>query len=391
MGAVVTGKIYTGQFYAVPDSFFTVDAGQTGLLVAAARIMGSPHYPDIIRKGRGLKNTILTVSASGNGVVRRIWNELYRSGFLKQEILPTGHNRFEHTYFLLNQPEPDSEKITHLTYEDLRKKKNRRQDCYIRPTSHYSTIGAAAVNDRRLTVTALGVLAHFERLSYILGQMGRHLFRSAVESACKLSGYAFNQAWKLLVSLGYITAKYCGGRIRERYIYTSHEIPAGREAQEARRQEDEDKISRAAADTSPPPLQKKRGIPDPDRTARHSTPEQPAPHYDRTAVRKTIQQNISYDWLAAHERTSPLFYRKADIDGYLELITDTICARHKKELWINGDWIPIEAVRERFFRLTADHILQVIRQYGEKAESETIKNPPAYKRSCLYNILITSE
>ena len=76
------------------------------------------------------------------------------------------------------------------------------------------------------------------------------------------------------------------------------------------------------------------------------------------------------------------------LDEIVNLITDTYCTT-EDYVWIHKRKVPIETVRKRFEKLTAEHIEYVISSL-EKNKSE-IKNMRAYLLTTIYNSVDTLE
>lgn len=99
---------------------------------------------------------------------------------------------------------------------------------------------------------------------------------------------------------------------------------------------------------------------------------------------------MEYDFLIQNVLKPPLYYHKEDIDGYIQIIVDTVCAT--RPYWvIGGERIPADEVRSCFLNLTVDILVNTIQQVAEAAEQRKIKNPTAYKRSCLYNAAASTD
>jgi len=377
---------HTGQFYKVDDRLYRRPADQLGLAVLLIGTMTNPNYGEAVARGHGLKNLISRSTATGNGALRGVFARLYDAGVLKMEKYSTGHDRFVHSYFLFPEPNRDVPNIHNLTVADVKSGNRLRRPYYIEPKTGYGTVAAAAVRDRRLTVSALGVLAQFERLSIICAAKGAHLFKDMVRAASKLSGYAFNLAWKLLFQLGYLTKTQRGGR--EKYLYFSHES-----VNKFGIRNSEfgigGKASGGAADNKIGKIHKNH-TPQPINNTVIPNSEFRIPNFnDRAKTLALVRENVGYDFLAAHAGEPGLPYLLPELNGYVALITEVICDKRKAYV-INGAEVPAEAVRERFLALDARRLLTVMDRYREAAAERDIKNRRQYKIACLYNEL-TSE
>ena len=78
---------------------------------------------------------------------------------------------------------------------------------------------------------------------------------------------------------------------------------------------------------------------------------------DRCECREEVKENIEYQRLAEQ-------YGHKDADEILDLITDTLCSI-RPTIRIGGEEIPIEAVKDRFWRLEQSHIEYVFDRMKE--------------------------
>ena len=78
---------------------------------------------------------------------------------------------------------------------------------------------------------------------------------------------------------------------------------------------------------------------------------------DRRECREEVKENIEYQELAKR-------YGHEDVDEILDLITDTLCST-RPTIRIGGEEIPIEAVKDRFWRLEQSHIEYVFDRMKE--------------------------
>lgn len=96
---------------------------------------------------------------------------------------------------------------------------------------------------------------------------------------------------------------------------------------------------------------------------------------DRQECRETVKEQIAYQQLAEK-------YERDEIDEILELITDTLC-NTRPTLRIGGGEIPIEAIKDRFWRLEQPHIEYVFDRMKET--TTRIHNIRGYLLTALYN------
>ena len=116
------------------------------------------------------------------------------------------------------------------------------------------------------------------------------------------------------------------------------------------------------------------------------TISKPAIHADeRRAVRELVKENIGYEQLLQTTRTAPLYYHAEDIDGYVRLISDTICST-LPTVRINRQELPVQEVREALLQLRQEHILYVMERL---ADARIDHSPLAYKLTALYNAAVT--
>ncbi len=101
------------------------------------------------------------------------------------------------------------------------------------------------------------------------------------------------------------------------------------------------------------------------------------------SYRRLIKTNLDYDILLAdHPDDREL------IDSYVELMAET-CASKRPTVRISREDLPIEAVRSRFLKLTAEHIGYVLECM--KRTTTSISNIKAYLLAALYNAPVTME
>ena len=105
----------------------------------------------------------------------------------------------------------------------------------------------------------------------------------------------------------------------------------------------------------------------------------PSINYDE--VEEDMKHQIEYDVLSERNYGGVL-------DEIVNLITDTYCTT-EEYVWIHKRKVPIETVRKRVEKLTAEHIEYVISSL-EKNKSE-IKNTRAYLLTTIYNCVDTLE
>ena len=90
---------------------------------------------------------------------------------------------------------------------------------------------------------------------------------------------------------------------------------------------------------------------------------------DRRECREEVKENIEYQELAKR-------YGHEDVDEILDLITDTLCST-RPTIRIGGEEIPIEAVKDRFWRLEQSHIEYVFDRMKENTTK--IRNIRGYR------------
>lgn len=105
----------------------------------------------------------------------------------------------------------------------------------------------------------------------------------------------------------------------------------------------------------------------------------PSINYDE--IEEDMKHQIEYDILCERNYGGVL-------DEIVNLITDTYCTT-EDYVWIHKRKVPIETVKKRFEKLTAEHIEYVISSL-EKNNSE-IKNMRAYLLTTIYNCVDTLE
>ena len=100
---------------------------------------------------------------------------------------------------------------------------------------------------------------------------------------------------------------------------------------------------------------------------------------DRYDCEKEIETNIEYDRLCRQ-------FACEDVDEIVALIVDTLCAT-RLTIRIGGDYIPAAVVRERFFRLTYEHLEYVFECL--RRNTTEIRNIRGYLLTALYNAPVT--
>ncbi len=96
---------------------------------------------------------------------------------------------------------------------------------------------------------------------------------------------------------------------------------------------------------------------------------------DRYDCEKEIEANIEYDRLCRQ-------FACEDVDEIVALIVDTLCAT-RLTIRIGGDYIPAAVVRERFFRLTYEHLEYVFDCL--RRNTTEVRNIRGYLLTALYN------
>ena len=100
---------------------------------------------------------------------------------------------------------------------------------------------------------------------------------------------------------------------------------------------------------------------------------------DRYDCEKEIEANIEYDRLCRQ-------FACEDVDEIVALIVDTLCAT-RPTIRIGGDYISAAVVRERFFRLTYEHLEYVFECL--RRNTTEIRNIRGYLLTALYNAPVT--
>ena len=100
---------------------------------------------------------------------------------------------------------------------------------------------------------------------------------------------------------------------------------------------------------------------------------------DRRECREEVKDNIEYNQL--RER-----YGLDEVNEILDLITDTLCST-RATIRIGGEERPIDAVKDRFWRLEQSHIEYVLERMKENTTK--IRNIRGYLLTALYNAPVT--
>lgn len=107
----------------------------------------------------------------------------------------------------------------------------------------------------------------------------------------------------------------------------------------------------------------------------HLSEHSPADRMDRRECRAEVKESIEYDQL----RT---IYRFDELEEILDLMTDVLCST-RATMRIGGEDLPIEAVKDRFWRLEQSHIEYVLDRMKETTTK--IRNIRGYLLTALYN------
>lgn len=97
--------------------------------------------------------------------------------------------------------------------------------------------------------------------------------------------------------------------------------------------------------------------------------------------RELIKENIDYDILLLDNP-----YDKERIDGFVELMTETVCSG-RKTIRINQEDMPAEIVRSRLLKLDSEHIRYVMDCLNKN--TTLVGNIRAYTLSALFNAPVT--
>ena len=100
---------------------------------------------------------------------------------------------------------------------------------------------------------------------------------------------------------------------------------------------------------------------------------------DRCECVEEVKENIGYQQLRKQ-------YGLEDADAILDLITDTLCST-RPTIRIGGGEMPIEAVKDRFWRLEQSHVEYVLERMRETTTK--IRNIRGYLLTALYNAPVT--
>lgn len=99
------------------------------------------------------------------------------------------------------------------------------------------------------------------------------------------------------------------------------------------------------------------------------------------SYRELIKENIDYDILLLDNP-----YDKERIDGFVELMTETVCSG-RKTIRINQEDMPAEIVKSRLLKLDSEHIRYVMDCLNKN--TTLVGNIRAYTLSALFNAPVT--
>lgn len=102
-------------------------------------------------------------------------------------------------------------------------------------------------------------------------------------------------------------------------------------------------------------------------------------------MKELVKENLGYEELLQGVRSAPLYYRSEDVDGYIQLMVDTICTT-LPTVRIGRQELPAQDVREVMLLLRQEHVLYVMERI---ASAQIEYNPLGYKLTALYNAACT--
>lgn len=111
----------------------------------------------------------------------------------------------------------------------------------------------------------------------------------------------------------------------------------------------------------------------------HPSPSIAVRQMDRCECVEEVKANIGYQQLREQ-------YGLEDADAILDLITDTLCST-RPTIRIGGGEMPIEAMKDRFWRLEQSHVEYVLERMRETTTK--IRNIRGYLLTALYNAPVT--
>lgn len=97
--------------------------------------------------------------------------------------------------------------------------------------------------------------------------------------------------------------------------------------------------------------------------------------------RAVIHENIDYDWFLG-KRGVPMSPDIKLVDRLVETMTSVLCSK-RREIRVNGENLPLDAVKRRFLGINGGHIEYVMDSFSKTTTS--IKNLRAYLITALYN------
>jgi len=105
---------------------------------------------------------------------------------------------------------------------------------------------------------------------------------------------------------------------------------------------------------------------------------------ERETTKRLIRSNIDYDKLYVYDSNATQF--GLSIDSLLEIMLDTACST-KPYVRVNGEDMPTSVVRDRFLKITEEHINYV--QNAFQKNTSIIRNVRGYLITALYNSVAT--
>lgn len=333
--------------------------------------------PDFESSYGGFKEALKKHCCDGGSAFETAWRALKENGYVKMLRMPLDHNRFCYRYELRSVPDTKTPSILNMTAAAAREYLSRNRELVSIPLKNYTEVSWDMLMDSQLTLAAKGLFILIRREVDLAKNVKINVLKSNIMKKCREGKYAFNSAWKMLKETGYLLQRRVidpkNGQINYEYELAGAATKTVREA------------NKAAKNT----LRKKT----PAQTANAVTDDQRAkttPHTinDRKVVAAIVRENIRYDDMlkyADQHNQNGVFYTAADLDGYVALITSTICSQ-QLTYHINGSSISAQDVRERLLSLTCNHILYVMHSMeGQKG----VCNARNYQIAALYNSVET--
>lgn len=352
------------QFTRVPSSLKAIDGhlGVPAMIATCGWLLSNPHGYQAPHGGikAQLKRYFRKASR-----FEQDWKVLchYHLSIAKA---PCGENRFQSYYSLSWAPSDKPHPIRYLTARQglaLARKEVKYQE----PAAHYIAVPVDLLRDKSLSAAAKTVvMLAIKALTLQTNAANVTASKQMIQKASGVSSASFEAAWVEAKQSGWIRQTRLLNEVTGK-IEWAYSVAAS-----------SDEVQSVAAH---PKVERKtatKTITDADGIEQvASAPE------ERAVVESVVRENLDCAALLAGVHQAPLYYTAEDVEGYVRMITDTVCTT-APTVRIGREELSADTVRIAFMSLRFEDIIEVmtrLQDYGEGVHNRT-----AYKRTALYNV-----